>query len=298
MMPMLALAGQLAAGSPPAAFKYTPGTIRATIVTEDGAPFGVSPQILGWCDIESQFGSGVVVLRRPCWATITAAGYRSVVADLKDGTVVVMKRLGANEGSTVSVTWMRAPAEARKEYERGEQQLARKKWAAAAARFTKAAELYPAFAPAWSELGEARAREGKAAEAERALERAIEADPKYLKPYEQMAGLLASLKLWKESAAVAERAFALKPVEFPRVYCYHAQASLALGRVEAAEKSAREALEIDAQGRAPEAEYFLAEALAARGDRASAMVQMKHYLERDKRGAYAEAAKKRLAEWR
>ena len=294
----------------------TPSPEQAMIKTEDGTPFGVSPQIIplpgSGCSILAVFGSGRVEFRpvyeraavvsaahqAPCRVMIAAAGYRATRAALRNGLVIVLNRLGANEGSTVSFKDLRAPAESRKEYERGEQALVQKKWTQAEQHFEQAVALYPEFATAWSELGAARQHQAKAGEAEQALKRAIELDPRYLKPYAQLAGLLGDQKRWGDSAAVAERALQLKPVEFPQIYCEYARASLQLGNLEAAEKSAREAIEIDASGTVAQAEYFLGEVLEAKGNRMGARYQMKRYLQRDKHGAYAEAAKKRLAEWK
>lgn len=284
---------------------------QANIKTEDGTPLATSPQIIMLrrdCDIIDVFGSGLVVFRPhfyadpvsapPCEARIIAAGYRPVTVTLDDGAVIVLKRLGANEGSGVSMTNLRAPEAARKEYERGEQDLARKRWAEAATHFEKAVAEYPQYASGWSELGAALARQDKPAEAEDALKRAISADPKYIKPYAQLAQLLGDQKRWADSVEVAERAFRLNPIEFPQVYCAHARASLELGKLDEAEKSVRQAIDNDAQHTVPQAEYFLAQILAAKGDRAEASKHLKVYLKLDKRGEYAEAARKLVAEWK
>lgn len=284
---------------------------QANIKTEDGTPFATSPQIIMLrhdCDILDVFGSGLVVFRPhfyadpvsapPCEARIIAAGYRPVTVTLSDGAVIVLKRLGANEGSGVSMTNLRAPEAARKEYERGEQDLARKKWAEASGHFERAVAGYPQYASAWSELGAALERQGKLAEAEQALNRAIAADPKYIKPYGQLAELLGDQKRWEDSIEVAERAFRLNPIEFPQVYCAHARASLELGRLDEAEKSARQAIENDTQHSVPQAEYFLAQILAAKGDRTGASQHFKKYLKLDKHGEFAGAARELLKKWK
>ena len=158
--------------------------------------------------------------------------------------------------------------------------------------------LYPELAPAWSELGTARQRLSQTAGAEQALRRALEADPKYLKPYAQLAELLGDEERWADSLALAERALRLNPAGFPQVVCEHARASLHMGNLEAAEKSAREAVADDLDRAVPQAEYILGEVLEARGDRTGAVERMKKYLSLDKHGKYADAARKRLIEWK
>ena len=103
---------------------------QATIEAEDGTPFAISPQIIrdagSSCEIVAVFGSGLVQFRyeyprvgagvarasdlRPCVVKIVAAGYRPVWAQLRSGQVIVLKRLGVNEGYTISLQSLNAPA--------------------------------------------------------------------------------------------------------------------------------------------------------------------------------------------
>ncbi len=298
---------------------------RSWIVTEDGTPLATTPQIKGECTIVNIFGNGVLVVLwnshsaalnahsadlntppgvgRPlhkgqdsCEVIINAQGYRRTTATLTPDSTVVLKRIGISEGSGVSLTVLKAPQPARSQYEQGEQAMARKKWAEAQGHFEQAVALFPEYAMAWSELGAALQREDKPDEAEKALKRAIEVEPRYIKPYVQLAGLELTRHRYEESIAAARRAFKLNPIEFPELYCYHAQASLKLNRLDDAETSARKAIENDSEHTVPQAECVLGAVLAAKSDKAGAVEHLKLYLKHNKRGEYAEAAKKLLAE--
>src|SRR5207253_5341861 len=108
-----------------------------------------------------------------------------------DGQMVLLKRLGPHEGSTVSVTVLAAPAKATKAYSKGELAIARKHWDEAVSAFRKAVDEYPKYAVAWSELGRALEAMGNMEAAEDAYRQAWAADAMYLKPYLQFAALAA-----------------------------------------------------------------------------------------------------------
>ncbi len=284
----------------------------AKIATEDGTPLAVSPLIIaraGDCRIRNVFGGGTVMFvptrlnpdgesyASACEVTIFAQGYRTLKAVLRDGAVVILKRVGENEGTGVSMTVLRAPPGARKEYQRGEQAIARKKWADAQARFEKALALYPDYATAWSQSADALQHLGKPAEAETALNRAIKADPKYIKPYVQLASLLLDQQRWQDALGISERALKLNPVEFPQAFSYHALACLNLGQKDAAERSARQAIDLDTDHEVPRAESVLATVLAAKGDLPGAIEHMRSYLKLAKHADDAPAARRQLTEW-
>src|SRR5580704_9641039 len=118
---LLALAAALTAGAQ---------TYRAKIATEDGSPLPGTPQIVPSlsvslapdCRIVTTFGDGTIEYLvnwrgRPydaatadmCSVTIRLKGYRTVEATLRQAGVVVLKRIGDNEGSLVSMTALKAP---------------------------------------------------------------------------------------------------------------------------------------------------------------------------------------------
>ena len=214
-----------------------------------------------------------------CSVTIRLKGYQTTQVTLRNDAVVVLKRIGDNEGSVVSMTALKAPEEAKKAYGKGVVAMTNEKWAAAQKQFERAVAIYPEYAGAWSDLGEVLHKQSQAEQARAAWQHALDADPKYIKPYLQLTRLDLEEKRIEDAAALAERALAMNPVEFPAIYFYHAAATYALKRFEAAEKSARRTIDLDSHHEFPRAELLLGSVLAAKGDRAGAVEHLKKYLE-------------------
>lgn len=94
-----------------------------------------------------------------------------------------------------------APKTARKEFEKGEQALAKKDFNGARGHFDKAAKEFPCYARAQTELATILAAQGQNAEAETALKKALECDPGYADPYLQLGMVYNSEKHFQESIA-------------------------------------------------------------------------------------------------
>jgi tetratricopeptide (TPR) repeat protein len=76
---------------------------------------------------------------------------------------------------------------------------------------------------------------------------------------------------------ITTRALALRPTDVAAIHYYHAVASYNLKQYDAAEKSARQALDADSDHEIPRAEYLLGLALAAKGDRVRAVQHLEKY---------------------
>jgi hypothetical protein len=205
-------------------------TYHATIVTEDGSPLPTTPQIIPdlserlvqECVIVNTFGNGSVQYlvnwrSRPydpatadaCSVTIRLKGYRPAQVTFRNDATIVLKRIGLHEGSTVSTTALNAPEPAKKAYGKGVSAMTDEKWAAAQKNFEKAVEIYPDYAPAWSDLAEVLQKQSKPTEARAALEKAVQADPKYIKPYIQLTMLDLAEKRFEDAVAIGGRALFL-----------------------------------------------------------------------------------------
>jgi len=273
---------------------------HATLATEDGSPLPTTPQIIPElsqnlaenCRILTVFGDGTVEFIVDgryrvfdpgnvdvCPVTVRLKGYRTMAATLRNGATIVLKRIGDSEGSMVSMTALKAPAPAKKAFGKGVVAMTDEKWMVAQKNFERAVEIYPEYAAAWSDLGTVLKQQSQSKEARTAWERAVEADPKYVKPYLQLTRLALEERRMGDAANIAERAIALNPTEFPAIYYYDATANFSLNRFEAAEKSARQAIDLDAHHEIPRAEYLLGAVLAAKGDRTGAVQHMRKYLE-------------------
>ncbi|HEY1204540.1 MAG: tetratricopeptide repeat protein [Bryobacteraceae bacterium] len=295
----------------------------AKIVLEDGTPFSTTPEIIPAINgqgvaacVLDVFGGGTVqyVVRNQsdpfchgsacldgeagdsCPVRIRLAGYRTTEATLHQGAVIVLKRIGDNEGTSVSITAVNAPKDAKKAYESGVAAMAHQKWDVAQKDFERAVAEYPKYAPAWSDLGEALMQDLKPQEARAACEHALEADPRYLKPYLQLARLALSEGRIEDAAHITTRALALNPVEFPGLYYYDAVADLRLKRLDDAERSARRAIELDPNHEIPIAESLLGTLLAAKGDRSGAIEHYRKYLQISPKATDADTVRRRIAE--
>ena len=101
---------------------------------------------------------------------------------------IVLRLVKRFAGNSVSETMSHAPPIALEDYEEGMRQLRLPgpDGEQAALHLERALQAYPAFAQAWVALGEARWILGKRAEATQAFTRSINADPRFLPPYEML----------------------------------------------------------------------------------------------------------------
>ena len=129
----------------------------------------------------------------------------------------------------------------------------------------------------------------------KSFEKSLEADAKYLPPYERLAVLALRERNWDEVLDKTDKLLKLNSFDFPQAYYYNALAHLNLNHPELAEKSARQALKQDAQKFA-RAYYVLGLALAQKGEFASSVEQLKAYLSSNPNGNENEMVKKQLSD--
>jgi tetratricopeptide (TPR) repeat protein len=199
-------------------------------------------------------------------------------ADNPDIGSIVLHRLAGVEGSSISVTSMLAPKDAKKAYEHGLQSLLKNKPNDAAKDFEKAVALYPKYADAWVNLGKVRLEQRAIEPARAALLKAMEADPKLVAPYIELGLLAAKDANWQESAKYLDRAVALDPVDFPQAWYTDAVANYNLKQYDAAEKSAREAVKLDPRHANPRSDYLLGLVLAEKRDYTGAAAELTAYV--------------------
>jgi tetratricopeptide (TPR) repeat protein len=236
----------------------------------------------------------------PCEFRAVLPGYRSDVVKLSAGKTdmgtIVLHRLSNVEGSIVSVTSRDAPNEAIKAYTKGVESMKKRKWQEAQKELEKAVGLYPKYAAAWYELGMAFASQNNLEQARKALAQSLEADSKFLKPYVPSANVAMQQGNWKEVNEITERLFRLDPVDYPMAYFLNSVANLNLGDLNAAEKSAREAVKLDTGHQLPRAEHVLGVILYNKRDYAGALQLMKSYLGRVPNASDAGAIKSQIVE--
>jgi Flp pilus assembly protein TadD len=174
--------------------------------------------------------------------------------------------------------------------------LDNKRWAQAEKELRRAVTIHPGYAPAWSALGEALGELSRPEEARASWVRAIQADPRYVKRYVQLARLAVREGRMEDAIRITDRAIVDRYTQSLPVYFYNAVANLAVGRLDAAEKSARKAMELDPGHTFPKCENLLGTVLAAKGDRQGAAEHMKKYLEFSPKSEDAPKVKQRITE--
>jgi len=211
---------------------------------------------------------------------------------------VALRRTQHVEGTSISVTGALAPAAAQKALEKGRDEATKGKWDKAQAAFEKAVQIYPKYAAAWNELGRVQMHRNDGASAEYSFKQALAADPKYVNPYIGLAQLASQARQWGEVRDVTDKLLALNPVDFPEAYFLNGVANYNLQHAEAAEKRARQGIQVDHDQRVPELHFLLGAILERKRDYQQASEQVQTYLKLARSPAEIDAARKKLAEIR
>lgn len=252
------------------------------------------------------FGRGGLSERDLIGCELRAAlpGFRSEVVNLSgrrvmdnpDVGTIILRRLGHVEGLTISATSLQAPKDAKKAFEKGSEMAKKNKVAEAQKELEKAVQIYPRYAVAWHQLGLAYEKQNQAEQARKAYTESINADSKFVNPYLQLALMAAKENKWQEVADTTDRVVRMNPVDFPQAFFYNSVANLNLQKLDAAEKSAREALKLDSQHRFPKYEHVLGVILANKRDYAGAAEHMRSYLTLAPLSPDADVVRKQLGE--
>jgi tetratricopeptide (TPR) repeat protein len=220
-----------------------------------------------------------------CDLRANLAGYRSDVIslagrrNLDDPNIGTIKlhSMASFEGLTTSATSALAPKDAHKAFEKGLEAVKKSKIDEAQEDFLKATEIYPRYASAWYELGLVYEKRERIAEARDAYAKAIAADSKYVNPYERLYMLAFEEQKWVEVAQITNQVMHLNPYDFPGSLYFNAVANSQLLRLDIAEKSAREAIQLSATQN-PKVYYILGVILAKKQDFKGAAENLRIYL--------------------
>jgi len=226
--------------------------------------------------------------------TVELASKMTEVGTAEVGTIV-LHRMAKVEGFTISATSAQAPDKAKKDYQKGREDAAKQKWDAAKEKFSRAVEVYPKYAVAWFELGRVQLQQHDAAGAKASFQHAIQADSKFISPYEELAELALKEKQWTDLAGATEQLVNLNPLSFPQYWYYNAVANYFLQSFDKAEKSANQALTTDVQHRIPKIEYMLGMILVQKKDYQGALAHLRNYVRASPNAADLEVAQKQIA---
>ena len=250
------------------------------------------------------FGGGLLSEQMlSCYLEAVVPGYVSTRVDLSDRHIannpqlpdIVLSRQAP--GALVDINRAFAvPRAAKKPWELALTRLTARNWAGAEEALRSVVAAAPDFAPAWSVLGAACQKQKKPAEARRALERAIELDPKRLPLYLALASVQIELNDW---AAVASSSAALIKADSGHVYL-EAYLDNAVARYQqqdydGALERMNELIQLDKKQDLPRAEYILGIVLEARRELEAAAQHMRKYLDQHPGAKDAAAIRDRIA---
>jgi hypothetical protein len=229
--------------------------------------------------------------RRPldltgCELRAVLAGYQSSVVILRltggdtwqyEVGTIFLKRLGNAPGTTISVTSMAAPKDAMRAYEKAQKAKAEKP-EEAEKYLTKAVEIYPQFAAAWTLLGDIHRQRNEFDAARTDYARAAAADPQFVNPTYGLAVIAMQEKKWDEAVRLSDQVLKLNAGAFPLTYFFSAAANYNLQKFEAAEDSARKFKVLDTQHAHPDVCLLLSYVLSRKQDYAGAAHEIRDYL--------------------
>lgn len=253
----------------------------------DGARgMGIDRRLFG-CDIRA-----VLPGYRSNPITLSAVHYM----DNPDLGTIILHRLGNSEGLTISATSSLAPKDARKAFEKGLEAAGKGKTDEAKTNFEKATAVYPRYAAAWFELGKLNEQSAQLDAARKNYEQALEADSKYVQPYERLSLIALKAEDWQGLAGLSDKLLSLDPLNFPSAYYMNGVANMQLQHYDVAEKNMREAIRMDSANKNPRSQYVLGLVLAQKHDFVASAESLRAFLAASPQAPDAEIIRKQLSE--
>jgi lipoprotein NlpI len=309
------------------------GSVRQQVHATSGGDF--SMQLGGMTDTyldasgerSSQYGqenkapgTGISRLQLTnCEIRATVSGFHSNVVSLMgltpvsssmDVGAIVVHRTTKVKGMTVSAAAYQVPRDARRAYEKGLDAEKNARLAEARQYFEKAVAIYPKYANAWFQLGAVLQNLAQNEPAREAYTHATTIDSKFVPPYLSLATMAYAEEDWTlvlnltkhvldldplKYAKVTGYVLDLDPLDYAKAYFYNAAANYKLNKIEDAEKSGLIAERLDVRPSFPQLHLLLAEIFALKNNYATAISEIKIYLELAPHAKEADQARERLA---
>jgi Tfp pilus assembly protein PilF len=210
---------------------------------------------------------------------------------LEVGTIT-LTRTGTAEGPMISVNTMTVPKEAHEAFEKGRKAGSEKHFDEAVTQLNKAVTLYPQYAAAWSLLAEIHRLQNQFEPAKAEYAKALAADSRLASPYFGLAAIAVIENKWTDAAKFTDQLIQLNSVAYPMAYFFNAAANLNLGKLDAAEVSARTFQQVDKAHTRPDIALLLANILTGKHQYAEAAQLYRDYLSVKPDAPNAEALKK------
>jgi tetratricopeptide (TPR) repeat protein len=236
-----------------------------------------------------------------CELRATMPGTISEVIELSDrannslsdpnvGTIV-LHRIGKVDGASVSITSLKAPKSARKDFDHARKELKKQHFDKAEADLTRAVAADTDYAEAWSLLSEVYLHGKQYDKAADAAQRSIAADSRYVNPYFTLITVAANRQDWKKTEELSDKLLALDAYHYPAAYYFNSLASLQLHELDKAQKSILLARKFDVHSSLPKISLLLGQILMQRNDYAGAVQAYKAFLEREPQGPASDYAR-------
>lgn len=213
----------------------------------------------------------------PGYSSSKASLYNRAGQENFDVGTIMLHRIVAGEGHSVSVLALQAPKAAKRSFDRGTSLAASNKPAEALASFETAVTIYPQYADAWLSLGQIQRQLGRKDEARASFGKSIELDNKLVGPWQELGYLACDASKWEEAARYLDRAVRLDPMDSPIPWYFNALANYQLGHFDLAERSVRAEVKLD-HGKNPLADYLLGLVLIARKDLQGGADALRNYI--------------------
>jgi tetratricopeptide (TPR) repeat protein len=218
--------------------------------------------------------------------------YQHTEFDSFDVGSIVLHRITGDEGRTVSALSLKAPKDARKNFDKGMELARANKPGDAAASFQKAVATYPQYADAWLSLGQVERQLGARDEARTDFQKAMDLDDKLVGPWQELGYLASDAAKWQDAVRYLDEAVRLDPM-VPMAWDFDAVANYNIGKYDMAERDVRAEMKLD-RGKNPRAEYLLGLILIARKDLAGGADALRIFIALAPDAPDAEMAKKQL----
>lgn len=237
---------------------------------------------------------------------VTAKGYEPYQAKLNsrytfgdyvhDVTLTPAYTIKQKPEALPSLTDMRAPKQAQKEYQKGAKALAGKNLKSAQAHFESALDVFPCYARAQTGLATVLMVKHEGAHAEKALRKSIKCDPGFLDAYIELGELLNGQNKFSDSVSVLQEGVRRSPASW-QFYFQLGVAQTGLKQYPAAEASFKRVLSFNPH---PPSQYYvkLADLYVKEKAFDKAYEQMQHYLKINPRGRFAPRIKQIMQQMR
>src|SRR5713101_977051 len=175
-----------------------------------------------------------------CEIRAVLPGFLSSVVSLRvqgstwqyDLGTIFLKRMENVTGTTISMTTLKAPGDAKRAYERARKAFDEKKFLDAEKELDKAVKIYPGFAAAWSLLGDIHQQQKQLEQAVKDYQQALTADPQFVNPHFGLALIAMQEKRWQDAVQLTNQVLKMNPAAIPSAYFYNAVAEFNLGRAD------------------------------------------------------------------